>query len=140
MKKRVLLLMIIALMTILLSSCLPQNSQSSPYSSTAKYTMYIGLNDQDTYTQLIQYEEAEKTVSEVALKHAGGFTQWRARGAYQDERGAITYENTLVYEFFAATDEQMKAVMNEVLAALNQHSILLEKQTVQSTFYEGEAL
>ncbi|MBP7175837.1 MAG: DUF3574 domain-containing protein [Thermoclostridium sp.] len=138
MKKKVLFFIVIMLMSVPLSACLIQNGESLPYNSTVKYTMYIGLNDQDTYTQLIPYEEAEKKVNEIALKHVDGFTQMQAKGAYKDDEGVVTYENSLVYEFSAATDEQMKAIMDEVLKELNQHSILLEKQTVKNTFYEGD--
>jgi hypothetical protein len=139
MKKKCLLVVSIVLLPILLSGCLLQNGESIQFSGTVKYTMYIGLNDQDTYTQLIPYEEAEKKVNEIALKHVDGFTQTQAKGAYKDDEGVVTYENSLVYEFYAATDEQMKAIMDEVLKELNQHSILLEKQTVKNTFYEGDA-
>lgn len=137
MKKKVLLCVFMMLISIPLSACLMQNDDSLQYNGTVKYTMYIGLNDQDTYTQLIPFEEAERKVSEIALKYVDGFTQTQAKGAYKDDEGIVTYENSLVYEFYATTDEQMKAVMNEVLKELNQHSILLEKQTVKNTFYEG---
>ncbi len=139
MQKKVLFIVFIMLISISISACLQQNDGTLQYGGTVKYTMYIGLNDQDTYTQLIPYEEAEKKVSEIALKVVDGFTQTQAKGAYKDDEGVVTFENSLVYEFYDATDEQMKAIMDEVLKELNQHSILLEKQTVKNTFYEGDA-
>ena len=102
-----------------------------------KYTMYIGLNDKDTYVQIMPFGEAEKKVSDIALKYVDGFTVLSARGAYKDEKGIITNENSLVFQFLYVTDEQIKLIMDEVLKELNQNSILLEKQKVNYTFYEG---
>ncbi len=138
MKKRVLIYIILMLILMSISGCLLHNGENIQFENTVKYTMYIGLNDQDTYTQLFSYEEAEKKVNEIVLKHVDGFTQKQAKGAYKDDKGIVTYENSLIYEFYGADDKKMKAVMNEVLEALNQHSILLEKQKVKKTFYEGD--
>ncbi|AET69237.1 hypothetical protein Desor_3775 [Desulfosporosinus orientis DSM 765] len=118
-----------------LSGCAAQ--QEPQANQTTKYTMYIGLNDKDKYTQLISYEEAEKEVSDIALKYVDGFTELYAKGAYKDDKGILVHENSLVFEFYSVTDQQMKAIMDEVLKKLNQKSILIEKQTVNDEFYEG---
>lgn len=102
-----------------------------------KYTVYIGLNDKDSYKQLISSEDAEKKVSAIALKHVDGFTVLSARGAYKDDKGVITDENSLVYEFTFAEDQQIKAIMDEVIKELNQNSVLVEKKKVNYEFYEG---
>jgi len=128
MKKIVSVFIIFLLISGLIPGCAPNRSDKLPYIGNIKYTMYIGLNDKDTYTQLIPYEEAEKK----------GYTQMQAKGAYKDDEGIVTLENSLIYEIYAATDQQMEAIMKEVLTELNQHSILLEKQTVKSIFFEGD--
>jgi len=102
-----------------------------------KYTLYIGLNDKDTYTQLLSTEEAEKIVTDIALKYVDGFTKLSGKGAYKDEQGVVTYENSLIFEFYFCSEEQITAIMDEVLPALNQNSILVEKQRVECEFYEG---
>lgn len=130
------LVMLLVLAGLALSGCAVP--AGDPYSGTVKYTLYIGLNDKDTYTQLIPYEEAEQKVSGIALKYVDGFTVLSARGAYKDDKGSITHENSLVVEFFAATEQQMKSIMDEVLKEFNQQAILLEKQSVSREFYEGE--
>jgi len=138
MKKIVSVFIIFILISGLIPGCAPNRGDKLPYTGNIKYTMYIGLNDKDTYTQLIPYDEAEKKVSEIVLKYVDGYTQMQAKGAYKDDEGIVTLENSLIYEIYAATDQQMEAIMNEVLTALNQHSILLEKQTVKSIFFEGD--
>ena len=64
-----------------------------------KYTLYIGLNDKDTYTQLLSTAEAVEKVSAIALKHADGFTLYHGQGAYLDDQGVETFENCLILEF-----------------------------------------
>lgn len=105
-----------------------------------KYTLYIGLNDKDTYQQEIPTEVAEEIVTEIALKYVDGFTRTTAKGAWTDERGVITYENSLVCEFLYATEDQITKIMDEVLVALNQNSILVEREEVDCQFYSGAGL
>ena len=108
--------------------------------SALKYTLYIGLNDKDTYQQEIPTETAEALVTEIALKYVDGFTMTRAKGVYTDELGVVTYENTLVCEFLYAGEEELTAIMDELLSVLNQNSILLERQEVDCQFYSGQRL
>lgn len=134
----VLVLILAMAFCVTLAGCMQQSGNQADGESIVKYTMYIGLSDKDAYTQLIPYEEAEKKVSGIALKYVDGFTQLAAKGAYKDEKGVVTHENSLVLEISHATDEQIKAIMNEVLKELNQNSILIEKEYVNCEFYEGE--
>ncbi len=60
------------------------------------------------------------------------------KGAYKDDKGVTTYENSLVFSFDFAEEEQIKRIMDDVLKELNQNSILIERQTVSYSFYEGE--
>ncbi len=104
---------------------------------TIKYTMYIGLNDKETYTQLIPSEEALDKATAIILKYVDGFTGYQARGVFEDEKGILTYENSLVFEFLYASGQQMTEIMDEVLAEFNKTSVLLQETRVKSVFYEG---
>jgi hypothetical protein len=136
MKKRLSLVVIISVLCFGVFACVLLTKVWN--GGTLKYTMYVGLNDKDTYTQIISSEEAEKKISDIALKYVDGFTQFSAKGVYKDEKGMVTHENSLVFEFYAVTGKQMKDIMNEVLKELNQNSILIEKTKVKSVLYEGE--
>jgi hypothetical protein len=136
MRKKFISVVIAVIVCLTFSGCTIQRGTLNRES--VKYTMYIGLNDKDTYTQLVTYEEAEKKVRDIALKYVDGFTVLSARGAYKDEKGVITHENSLFFEFSSATDRQIKGIMDEVLKKLNQNSILVEKQKVNREFYEGK--
>ena len=102
---------------------------------TVRYTLYIGLNDKDTYAQEISTEEARKIVDEICCEHVGGFTVLHAEGGWTNESGIMTRENTLVYMFSGAEEAQITAIMDEALTVLNQSVILVHRDTVQSTYY-----
>ena len=108
------------------------------YSENGKYVLYIGLNDKDTYTQLIPTDEAINIVNEICIRHIGGYTVFSTKGGWVDETGTPSRETTLVYILSCAKEADVIAVMDEVLAALNQNSILIERQNVSSTFYSGK--
>ncbi|MDD3654388.1 MAG: DUF3574 domain-containing protein [Desulfotomaculaceae bacterium] len=135
MKNRFLLIFMIFLLCLTLSGCAAQ--PGTPTGEDVRYTLYIGLNDKNTYTQLLSTEDAANKVTDIALKYADGFTQLSGKGAYKDEKGVITHENCLIFEFYGTNEEQVKAIMDEVLQELNQNSILIEKQTVNYEFYAG---
>lgn len=108
------------------------------YSENGKYVLYIGLNDKDTYTQLIPTDEAINIVNEICIRHIGGYTVFSTKGGWVDETGTPSRETTLVYILSGAKEADVIAVMDEVLSALNQNSILIERQNVSSTFYSGK--
>lgn len=131
--------LIIVLIVVVLTGCARQQQPSLADQTEYKYNMYVGLNDKDTYTQLISDDEAEKIVSQICLKYVDGYTVTKRQGVYKDEKGVVTKENSLVYEFYSATDEEIKKIMDEALVKLNQNSILIEKEKVDYSFYEGAA-
>lgn len=108
------------------------------YSENGKYVLYIGLNDKDTYTQLIPTDEAIDIVNEICIRHIGGYTVFSTKGGWVDETGTPSRETTLVYSLSGAKEADVIAVMDEVLVALNQNSILIERQNISSTFYSGK--
>ena len=102
-----------------------------------KYTLYIGTNDKDTYTQLISTKEAREMVNEICARYVEGYTASEAVGGWVDETGTLTQEHTLVYTLSGVTNEQVQSVMDEVLRALNQNTILVEYEAVQTVYYGG---
>lgn len=107
-------------------------------SNNGKYVLYIGLNDKETYSQIIPTEEAKNTVNNIVVKYVGGYTVYEAKGGWTDETGTLTEENTLVYHLSGVNEQDVISVMDEVLAALNQNSILVERHDLSYTYYNGE--
>ena len=87
---------------------------------------------------MISTEEAREIVNEICIKYVDGYTASEAKGGWVDETDTLTQENTLVYAFYEVTEEQLVNIMEEILTALNQNSILLEKQEAIYTYYSGK--
>jgi hypothetical protein len=106
--------------------------------SEPEYVLYIGTNDKDTYKSEIPYDECVSDVTDICLDHVDGFTISEARGVWKDDTGTSTFENTIVCRFDGANEEQINAICDDVLTALNQNSILIEKQNGEDTYYTGK--
>jgi hypothetical protein len=115
----------------------PAGTLGFVYTENGSYTLYIGTNDKDTYQQIIPTAEAKEIVNEICARHAEGYTVSEAQGGWLDENGVLTQENTLVYTFIGVNEAQLIPLMDEVLTALNQSSILVERGGVDSAFYSG---
>lgn len=102
-----------------------------------EYVMYIGLNDKDTYKQCIPTEEVMKRVQSIFAKYVDGYTMEEAEGAWVDEKGVMTQENTLLCYFHGTKEEEMKKIMDQVIKELNQDAVLLEERDACYTCYYG---
>ena len=128
---------VIAVLFLMLYIFIPENEM--PDSSSVQYVLYIGTNDKDTYEQIIPTGEAVEIVNGIVTKYTGGYTMHHARGGWVDETGTLTQEDTIIYTIAYTDESDIIAIMDEVLAALNQNAILMEKWNVTSNFYHGEA-
>ena len=100
-----------------------------------KLTISIGLFDKDSKTQLISNDEAMETVNNCFLSRLDAFTVYFAKGVYTHENGQQVQENTIRIEVVAFNDNDYNSTIQsikEVKQALNQESVLLEKQTINS--------
>ena len=100
-----------------------------------KLTISIGLLDKDSKTQLINNDEAMETVNSCFLSRLDAFTVYFAKGVYTHENGQQVQENTIRIEVVAFNDNDYNNTIQsikEVKQALNQETILLEKQTINS--------
>lgn len=88
-----------------------------------KITFYIGLQDKDTKTQLIKYDEACKIIA----NRLDMFTIQKAQGCYQYDDGSLCFENTLIVTVFETYSyECIKVLVNNFKLDFNQECIGLE--------------
>lgn len=102
---------------------------------TSKYTMYIGTNDKDTYAKVMPLDEARDIVNEICMEHVGGYTVQKAAGGWLDDKGIETTEESLVYTFCDVSEDEVTAILDDVIEALNQNSILVEHDNVTTYYY-----
>ena len=102
-----------------------------------KYSLYLGLNDKDTYEQIISTEDALEKANLICAKYAGGYTQLSARGGWTNDDGTLGHENTIVYLLYDISEENLKKLLDEFLKEFNQSSVLVEKETASHIYYSG---
>ena len=102
-----------------------------------KYTLYLGLNDKDTYEQIMSTEDALEKANLICAKHAGGYTQLSAKGGWTNDDGTLGHENTIVYVVYDISEENLKAMLDEFIKEFNQSSVLVEKETTAHIYYSG---
>lgn len=106
-------------------------------SQSSTHTIYIGLNDKDTYTQLISTEDAEQIVHTICLQYVDGYTMYQADGYWKDADGKPTKENTLVCVFVGTDKQTVRIIADEVIEALNQNTVLIVSGENNAEFYSG---
>jgi uncharacterized lipoprotein YmbA len=100
-----------------------------------KFTLYVGLNDKDTKTQLISTLEAYKVINNVLLQYVDGATIFEARGIYKHDDGTFTTENTFRIELLFVETETVKEIVKVLKAMLNQESIAVQHEIVESELW-----
>lgn len=98
-----------------------------------KYTLYIGLNDQNTKTQLIKSAEALRIVKGYCWDYLDGATIQTGSGLYKHDDGGRVLEKTIIVTVNDYAENQKPAIL-EVCAGLkkelNQETILITAETL----------
>ncbi len=110
-----------------LSSCVKKQSFDN-------YRLYVGTNDKDTYKIEKPLEEQKSILLKIITNYTDGVTIYEADGYWKDEKGEITVEKTFVCEFFDIEPETLKKISSDVLAELNQNSVMCVQSNCQTTF------
>ena len=99
-----------------------------------KSTLYIGLNDRVTKRQEISTLEAVKVIQNIVLEKTSGLTIYEADGIYKHDDGQIVIEKSLKVEIYDTLESVVLKIIGLLKSALNQESIILQKETVDSVF------
>lgn len=100
-----------------------------------KFTLFVGLNDKDSKQQEISTINAYKIVSNLITSSFGGGTISEATGIYKHEDGTIVTETTLRIELLFTTSEKVKNLVQDLKRVLNQESIAVQKDVVNSELW-----
>lgn len=154
MKTKLTALLLAGAMSLALASCGDQSSSSAAQENSTsaggikilgqdaetsdKYTLYLGLNDKDTYVQKIGTEEAIEKANKICAAHSGGYTLYTANGGWTNDDGTLGHENTLVYMIFDISETDLKAMLDEFIKEFNQSSVLVEKSEAAHIYYSGQ--
>lgn len=94
-----------------------------------KYTLYLGLNDKNTYKQEISTEQAYKMISNIV----NGCTISESIGIYTNLKGVKTLEKTLKIEVIDfENDININDLSNTLGLLFNQESIAVQTEDINS--------
>ena len=100
-----------------------------------KYTLSVGLNDKDQYTQLLAFEDAKNIIVEELSRQGLDCTVYRANGVYTHENGTTVSEETVRVDCYQFDNNSIfqKVVKScaRLKVLLNQESIAYEVQDVE---------
>ena len=91
-----------------------------------KITLFIGLNDRDTKTQKVSFNDAAEILGAYIAKKIGFGTVSKAAGIYTHEDGATVQEETVRAEFYTEDPAPVMAFAQWAKVQLNQESIAVE--------------
>ena len=98
-----------------------------------KITLYIGLNDKETKTQLISTLDAYRIVNNILGTDS---TITECKGVYTHDDGSITTENTLevvLLDFKGNLDKAwVRDKVEQIKTTLNQESVAYQEQQIKS--------
>lgn len=135
--RRLTILLSVLLVCSILFSCFLAVKVLKPEDGSIHYTLYIGLNDKDTYAQIIPTDKAKQIIDGICAKYVSGFAVQDAVGNWTDENGILTHENTILCQLDNMEEEAVYRLCDELRHALNQGTILIQKQYVQLDYYAG---
>lgn len=133
----ILLLILNFCITGVMGICLFRLNGNPNIDETDQYVMYVGLNDKDTYTQVISTEDAVNMIDSICLQYLEGYTVQEATGSWVDEKGLATHEKTIICYFDNTNEEIVHEIADELLECLNQNTVLIEQNKVRTEFYGG---
>lgn len=97
-----------------------------------KITLYVGLFDKDTHTQLINTLSAYQVVSNIVPD----CTITEGKGKYTHADGSVVIEPTLIVEILHFGEnfdkEYYTKLANKIKVALNQESVAYQEQEIKS--------
>ena len=131
------LLVINCIATCFLAVKVAELGKLSLTNATVHYTLYVGTNDKDTYKQEIPTDEAKHIVDEICTKYVNGFTVQDSIGTWNDENDIITHENTIMCYLDDIDEETLHRICDEIRSALNQNTVLIQKEYTALDFYDG---
>lgn len=96
-----------------------------------KHTLYIGLLDKDTKTQLVSTPNAKTLIN----KTLGDCTISDATGYYTHEDGTQVVEPSLRVELLFKQDKEVFDACSTIKKELNQESIAISVESINSMLF-----
>ena len=126
------------------SATASQTSQAASTASTGtttgdkEYVLYLGTNDKDTNQPVYSREESKERAKDILMADFGGYTIQEAEGGWKGDDGSVYQEYTLVIYLSDTDIDTVHTTAKKLIDEFHQTSVLINTETVQTEFYEGE--
>ena len=105
----------------------------SPAKEDYIYTVYIGMNDKDSYEQLIDTDVITNIIRNVCKGYRVSFSACMQQGGYIGNDGVYVQEKSVALKIIGPSEKDINEIAADLCCFLNQEAVLIEKQ--KSTFY-----
>lgn len=102
-------------------------------------TIYIGLNDAVTKTQILETEKYIKILKDVCCAYHTSFSFDVIEGGYIHDSGEYTKENTLKLTLIDIEKKRVEEIAKDLCAFFHQESVLITESTIHS-YYVRESI
>ena len=102
-------------------------------------TIYIGLNDAVTKTQIFETEKYIKILKDVCCAYHTSFSFDVIEGGYIHDSGEYTKENTLQLTLIDVEKKRIEEIAKDLCAFFHQESVLITESTIRS-YYVRESI
>lgn len=103
------------------------------------FTLYLGLVDKDTGTQVLSMQEAKELATPlVSATTGGGYTAIEAYGGYTDDNGNPVENGTLMYTGLHASEQEVLGLIDSIKAALGIESVYVTCEHIGYAIFGGQ--
>lgn len=104
------------------------------FKNVNRYKIFVGLNDKDTYKQIVDTNEAENRIQIIVSEMVGGATFSKSQGFWVDSFGNETRENTIEIMISNCNDDVIEEICIKLRDEFNQNCVMVEKSISQIAF------
>lgn len=99
---------------------------------TNRYTIYVGLNDGDTYEQKYETRRFEEVLYFVCKNYKASFSIAHLSGGYFHENGQFVAENSMQITLIGGSEKMVNEISEDICTFFNQESVLVIHDEVDS--------
>lgn len=103
------------------------------------FTLYLGLVDKDTGTQVLSMQEAKELATPlVSATTGGGYTAIEAYGGYTDDNGNPVENGMLMYMGLHASEQEVLGLIDSIKDALGIESVYVTCEHIGYAIFGGQ--
>ena len=99
----------------------------------AKYEIFVGLKDKDSYEEVFDAEDFKNILAEICTEKEIGFSLLTQMGGYSHNKGYTT-ETSLRVIIIGIDEEEVRILGERLKSVINTDTILITKTEIEYCF------